>query len=411
MKKMPKFTQLIQSIPIKPKNTSIYLFGIMILFFVLFDGIITYLIPLVTLEHGFSKTLIGIIISSAAISGAFFDFAIYKIFKHPLYRRLFIVMFSICLAYLFLIWNAHTFILYLLAMILWGLYYDLKNFGTMDFTCRYYPKQEATTNFGIIQVFQSLGYVLAPLIAGFLIIDVVGNTPFIAALIFVGISIFLFILLIVQTRNAHQYIPEKPIMRASISEEISLWKKTGKAMLPVLLLGSMCAVVDSFFLTLGPLFAENLPIEPFDGIFMFAYLFPALITGNFVGRITEKFGEKNSAVFGLLAGSSILSLFYLFHTPITIIVIVFLAFCFISIVLPIVHGIYAHYIHTSPETEKETQELGDYFENIGYIIGPIAAGIAADRLGMHATFSVLGLTGIVIAILLLFFMPKKCIPR
>lgn len=404
---MQKFNTIFQQIPFASKNKRIYLFGIVILFFVIFDGIVSYTVPLITSENGLSTTLIGIIISSAAISGAFFDFTIYKIFKNPMFRRLFIVMFIASLTYILIIWKANSFWLYILAMVLWGFYYDLKNFGTLDFTCRYFPKEKSTSSFGTILVFQSLGYLLAPLIAGFLIFDKVGNKPFFAALLFLAIAVIFFILLIFQTRKAKQFIPEKPIVRKSFSEEISLWKKTGKIILPILILSSFCTLIDSFFVTLGPIVAESLPLEPFDGVFMFAYLLPALIIGNFVGKIASKFGEKNSMVFGLLIGSFILSFFYFFKNPFLIPLMIFISFCFISIILPIIDGIYAHYIHQFPKNEKETQELGDFFGNIGYIIGPIIAGIIADRFGIVATFSILGVAGFLFAIFLIFFMPKK----
>ena len=170
---MQKFNTIFQQIPFASKNKRIYLFGIVILFFVIFDGIVSYTVPLITSENGLSTTLIGIIISSAAISGAFFDFTIYKIFKNPMFRRLFIVMFIASLTYILIIWKANSFWLYILAMVLWGFYYDLKNFGTLDFTCRYFPKEKSTSSFGTILVFQSLGYLLAPLIAGFLICGII----------------------------------------------------------------------------------------------------------------------------------------------------------------------------------------------------------------------------------------------
>ena len=404
---MPKFAGFAQKIPATHKNKLIYLFGIVILSFSLFDGIITYLIPLVTLERGLSKTLIGIIIGSAAVAGAFFDFAIYKIFKNPIYRRLFMVMFAVSLAYLFIIWRANSFVLYILAMIMWGFYYDLKNFGTMDFACRYFPQQEQTANFGLIQVFQSLGCLLAPLIAGFLITETVGDKPFFAGLLFLVISAIFFIALTLQTRQAQEFLPSKPILKTSWSEEISLWKKTGKIILPVLILGAFYTVIDSFFLILGPLFAENLPLEPFDGIFMFAYLLPASLMGGFVGKITKKFGDKNSIIMGLLCGSLILSFFYFFKSPMASILIIFVAFCFISIISPITHAIYAHYIHKSPKEKKEIQELGDFSENIGYIIGPVIAGIIADQIGIQVTFSALGVAGLVFALFLALVMPKN----
>ncbi|MDO8842084.1 MFS transporter, partial [Methanocalculus sp.] len=166
------------------RNPIFDLFCMMILFFMLFDGIITYLIPLVVLELGYSKTLVGIIFSTAAISGAFFDFVIYKIFKKAFYRRLFIVMFLVSTLYIFIVWSAHSFFFFVAAMILWGFYYDLKSFGTLDFFSRYIPKENLSSKFGVLQIFQAIGCLLAPLIAGFLIIETVGWEPFVTALVF-----------------------------------------------------------------------------------------------------------------------------------------------------------------------------------------------------------------------------------
>ncbi len=404
---MSKFVRILHQAPYFSKNKLIYLFGIVILFFALFDGIVSYLVPLVITQSGLSNTSIGIILSSAAVSGAFFNFTIYKIFKNSLFRRLFVVMFAVALVYLMIIWNANSFWLYILAMILWGFYYDLKIFGIIDFTCRYFPKEELIAKSGNISVFQSLGYLLAPLIAGFLVFNIVDNKPFYVALLFLIIAVIFFILLIWQTRKTKQLISEKPIAKSNFLKEFSAWKKTGKAILPILLLGAFYTIIDSFFMTLGPLVAESLPLEPFDGIFMFAYLLPALIMGNFVGKITNKFGAKNSIVFGLLIGAFILSFFYFFKTSILIPLIIFIAFCFISIIYPIIQGLYAQYIRKFPSSQKETQELGNFSENVGFIIGPIIAGVIADRFGISATFSILGMIGFVFAILLIFFMPKK----
>jgi len=51
-------------------------------------------------------------------------------------------------------------------------------------------------------------------------------------------------------------------------------------------------------------------------------------------------------------------------------------------------------------------ELKDFFFNIGYIIGPIAAGIIADTVGAMQAFSVLGGPGILFAGILFFIMPE-----
>jgi len=406
---MPKFDNIISGFwGNTAKNKLIYTFGALAFFFVLFDGIITYLLPLIIVEHGFSKTMLGIILGTAAISGAFFDFTIYKIFKEVIYRRLFILMFALAFVYIFIVWIANVFLLYLVAMAMWGFYYDLKNFGTLDFISRYSRKKDLSTNFGIVQIFQSIGYLLAPLIAGFVIIESVGYKPFILATVFLFVSLFFFIMLIINARGKKHFLPlEEKRPKINFLKEFDRWKKVGLVIFPVLALAAFMALYDSFFMAIGPIFGETLPMEPFDGLFIFAYLLPAAIIGGLVGTFTKKFGEKKTALFGLFLGSAILSTLFFSSSPLIIIVTVFIAACFTSLVSPIIHTIYANYIHQSQKYKKEIQELGDFSSNFGYIIGPITAGFIADKLGNLATFLVLGLMGIFFALILFIFMPKK----
>jgi len=388
------------------KNKLIYTFGTMILFFMLFDGIMSYLLPLVISEHGFSKTIVGIILATSAIAGAFFDFAIYKIFKKVFYRRLFTIMFLVSFTYIFTIWSANAIVLYLAAMAMWGFYYDLKNFGTLDFMSRHSPKRELSSNFGILQVFQSIGYLLAPLIAGFVITDIVRWQPFVLATVFLSVSLFFFIILLIEARRKKQNT-FKEHSGKKFSEEFALWEKVGKAILPVLFLAIIATMFDSFFFTIGPLLAETLPIEPFDGIFMFAYFLPPLIMGGLVGKITKKIGEKKTALTGLLVGAGILSTMMLFKNAFVLVLVVFFASCFTCLMMPVIQSIYAKCIRETPKHKKEVQELGDFFGNIGYIIGPLAAGVLADKLGNTAAFSALGIIGIGFAVILFVVMPKK----
>ncbi|MGV8176230.1 MAG: MFS transporter [Candidatus Bilamarchaeaceae archaeon] len=404
---MPKSgSRISQTMP--PGNRLIYVFGAMLLFFMLFDGIMSYLIPLVILEHGLSMTLIGVILSTAAISGAFFDFAIYRIFKDAFYRRLFMVMFAVAFVYISTVWFAETFLLYVLAMVMWGFYYDLRSFGTIDFISRYSKKKDLPSNFGIIQSFQSIGYLLAPLVAGFVIFDVVDWEPFVLAGAFLAVSAFFFMVVLFEARRKRQHMPGGDhSARGGFSAEVAGWKRVGRIMLPVLALAAFVAVFDSFFMAIGPLVAENLPLEPFDGLFMFAYFLPPMLIGGIIGRITGRFGEKKTALFGLLIGSLVITTIILFANPFEAIAVVFISACFTCMMMPVVQSIYGRCIHESPKEKKEVQELGDFATNFGYIIGPVFAGLIADSFGNVAAFSVLGAIGTVVALALLVFMPER----
>ncbi|MBN2734120.1 MAG: MFS transporter [Methanomicrobiaceae archaeon] len=390
------------------KNSIINLFCMMILFFMLYDVIITYAVPLIVTEQGYSKTLLGIIFSTAAISGAFFDFVIYKIFKKAFYRTLFIFMFLVCVIYVFFIWSAHSFFVFVAAMAMWGFYYDLQSFGTLDLFSRYVPKKDLSSRFGVLQIFQASGCLLAPLIAGFLIIDTVGWEPFVTALVFLSVSAFFFLLLLREAAGKQQFIPSDEIHTTkTLAEEFGLWRIVGSMLFPLLLLISVSTVFDAFFITIGPIVAENLPLEPFDGLFMVAFFAPPLIIGGLIGSVTKIFGEKKTALIGLFIGSSILTTISFIESPLIIILIVFISTCFTCMLTPVSNSISAHCIQETPKFEKEVQELSDFFFNIGYIIGPVFAGIIADTFGEIKTFSVLGGIGIIFAIILFVIMPEK----
>lgn len=390
------------------QNRLIYIFGAMILFFVLFDGIMTFLLPLVVLEHHLTKTQLGLILSAAAVSGAFFDFAIYKIFKNALYRRLFFAMFAAGFLYVFLVWFAETIFLYLAAMAVWGFYYDLKSFATLDFVSRHSPKRQIAGNFGIMQVFIAIGALLAPLLAGFVIFDYVDWEPFALAFFFLLLSGAFFLLLLHAARGKKQFIPqhEKP-RKGGIAAELEGWRRVGIAAFPLFLLAVFSTIFDSFFVALGPVLAETLPLEPFDGFFMVAYFLPPLLVGGLVGSLVSKFGEKRTALGGLLIGGAILSTLALVQSPLAIIGVVFFSSCFACLMSPVLQGAYARIIRENARVKKEVQEIGDFSGNFGYIIGPIIAGIIADGFGTAAAFSALGIMGIAFALFLFAFMPKK----
>jgi MFS family permease len=101
------------------------------------------------------------------------------------------VMFAVCLVYPLILFSANSFVIYLIAMVLWGIYYDLKNIASFDYIGRYTEKREHADSFGLLSVFSSAGYLIAPLIVGLLVAESVDWKPAIMAWIFLVFSIIL----------------------------------------------------------------------------------------------------------------------------------------------------------------------------------------------------------------------------
>lgn len=380
----------------------------------MFDAVIAYISPLVITDTGLSKTMMGIIVGSSSIAGAFFDFALSKFLRNTNFRRLYLVMFIFSFATPLILWQAKTIWIYLIAMGSWGLYFDLFNFGNFDFVSRRTKPDEHSSSFGVIDVFKALGYLVSPIIVGMLIGETVDFKPFVLSWIFLGAALVFFILLIVATRRQRkEYVEAKSYKKVNVLTELKIWQKVGRIIFPTLAFTMLLYLFDSFFWTVGPLLSESLvEIHPFGGFFMAAYTFPTLFVGWFIGPLTAKFGRQKTASLAVFFGALILASVGFMQSAILIVLAVFLFSTFASLAWPAIEGIYADYITEAPIAEREIEGVVDFFINLGYIVGPMIAGFLADSFGNTKAFTILGLFGALTSIVILKFSPKKIyVPR
>ncbi|RJQ35070.1 MFS transporter [Candidatus Parcubacteria bacterium] len=390
------------------ERSPIFVFGFIVLFWTMADSVGQYIAPLMIQNQGFSNTVIGFILGFSSIAGAFFDFWAGKIFKNTDFRRIFLVMFALCSIYPLLLWSANTITLFLFAMAIWGVYFDLYGFGTFDFIGRYSNKDTHASNFGIAQMFRALGQLLAPLIVGFVIVEGIDWRSFGLYWLFLLIA---FAFLLVLFLMYHKRSPQKEVIkprRRHFFIELRLWRKMGWHMMPILFVTFYLWSIDAFFWTLSPLYpgAVGLPAQ-FGGFMLAAFVFPVLIVGWFVGSLTKRFGKKRTAIVSLLAGSAVLSFFTLAPNPFLGLLVVLLASFFTSVALPSINSWFTGYIYDVPALEGETEGLADLAQNTAYIFGPFFAGVLADVVGIASAFTILGLVGFLAAAVLLFLTPNK----
>lgn len=391
------------------RHKTVFMFSLVVLFFTIFDSTMSYITPLLIEERGFSMSMIGIIIGTSSITGAFFDFLISKFFKNTNYKRMFLILFAICTIYPFLLWQAKTLWFFLFVMAVWGVYFDLYGFGAFNFVSRYTKKEDHSSDFGIVQIFRALGGILGPLIVGLVIIDYVDWRAFTLGWFFLGVGFVFFLVLMVLMHKYHstdEILFNQP-RRKNLFIELHLWKKIGRLMSPVLFLTFFLFFVEAFFWTLAPLYAETTNLKAFGGLFLTAYTLPALLVGWLVGSFTKRFGKKKTAFIGVLIGSLVLSSFAYLPDSAVSIVAVFFASVFISMSLPAINSAYADYISEAPQVEGEIEGLEDFAFNIGYVLGPISAGILADIFSIPVAFSILGLFGAILALVLLIKTPES----
>ncbi|MEI6478152.1 MAG: MFS transporter [bacterium] len=391
------------------KHKPLYAFSLVIFFFCVFDGILTYVTPLLLVQNGFSEATMGLIIGSSSVAGALFDFFICRIFRKSDYRLIFMILFVICTIYPLILFKAQSAWIFLLAMGLWGIYYDLFNFGRFNFAGLNLKSSEHASGSGVLQVFRALGYLVAPLLAGMVVVETVNLQAFEFSWIFLGFGFLFFLLLLYMVRKQHPKTPEQELCcrTVNLQKEFYLWAAASNLLRPVLIVTVLLCVFDSFFWTIGPLYAQSLHgVGGLSGLLLMAYEVPILGVGWCIGAITHKRGKKRTAFYSLGIGSALLLPLAFVTNPVLIIGLVFCAAFFISIATPSVNGAFTDYIAEAPTAEKEIVGINDFATNIGFVIGPIAAGLLAENLGNGAAFAVLALVSIGIVLILLKTTPR-----
>lgn len=387
-------------------NKSLYNVSLMLFFVAIFDGILAFTLPFLILEHSFSEAQMGLIIGTSSMFGAFFDILLSRVLKNTNFRKIYLLMLCFCLLYPAVLLISNNFILFIFAMSVWGLYYDLMDFGNFDFINRMLEKQENASGSGIIGVFKNLGYFLAPIIAGFFVMGAVSKGVFAIAWFFFAIAFLLFVSLLF-TSKSKAVSKEHSHKKLHFLLELGLWKKIGTQLLPVLIFVTLLCTFDAFFWTLGPLFSEELRVQhPLGALLMAAYLLPPLLTGWFIGPIAKKFGKKNAAFYTFLVGSIFLLLISLTKNAPLLICLVFASSFFVSFSFPSIQGAFSDYISETETVESEIEALVDFAVNMGYVIGPMLAGFIASIAGNLTAFSILGILGIFFTVVVIQLTPR-----
>lgn len=401
--------QLISRFHQAKSSRLLYLASVFIFFWVVFDGILSYIVPILVTQRGYSNTQMGLILASSSFAGAIFDFVLSRFLRRSGYLQTFLLVLLVSLCFPLVLWSANHIFVYLLAMAIWGLYYDLYNFASYDFVSRNLEGgHNHSSQFAIIELFRSVGNIVAPVFAAWLIIDQVEFSNLTISYVFLVIAAILYLFLVISSPTRHLHLPPVKIKPPSFSQTVFLWQKIGRILLPVLSFMVTLQVFDAIFWTIGPLFSESFPNFPhFSGLLMVLYSLPSLFTAWKIKGFTSRFGQKHTAYFTLLVGSLLLLPIGYISSPVIILLLVFVSSIATSITWPAIEGAIADYVSETSVYKSEIEGLTDLSTNLGYVIGPILAGVLSDKFGVSHSFTALGIINTLTILVLFVVTPKQ----
>lgn len=379
----------------------------LILFFVyLADAILSFWAPTFIEESLKSPFLMGIIISFSSVVGLGADVILPQILKGISVKKL--LFLAVISSFLFAITLlSSTFrpyvAIFLLAMAIWGIYYEFLGFANQQFAADSIPLRSHSSAWAMISVFKNLAYFLGPILAGWLLS--VNNELVIAGAIFfllVGFVVFL------SSGRSHSRPVEIDVSEVNLTREIEHWFVLFKKVWPVVLMGLFMGLIDATFWTTGAVWTAKLREQSFfGGLFLSFYTLPSLFMGFVVAKWGVVSGKKRIATVCLFATGSLLFIMGLNAAVWWQLLFVVAAATSQAVSYPMVDAVYSDIVSRMGRERRHLIGLSNSTISVAYILGPALAGFIAEGVGEKATFMVIGVITALVSLVLFVIIPKK----
>lgn len=384
-------------------------FASIIFIFSLADSILSYYSPVYINKNTLSPFITGLLISTSSMVGMLADFTMSNRLNNKSFTFFMFAAISGSFIVPLLFFLPFNLIQIVMAMAIWGIYYECKLFSNFHAVHHMVKKEKHAFAWGVITTFQSAAYFIGPTFA-IMLLDR-GTTHLLSSTIVLQCMALFGLVMFVISRKKHQRTSPNqtiPVSKKSILNELLAWKVLGKRLWPMLFFAFVLSCIDAAFMNIGALLSEEIRHQHPLGAYLIAiYLLPGLLTGLFVGKFNFKMGKKRTAfVFATIAGL-FLGLAGIMPSIEIFLLLVFLSSTALSITLPLTLGTFEDYIARLGRDASDLIGLENSFTSLSFVIGPIAAGLIATFVGYKVSFSFFGFFLCFTALVLLLVVPRK----
>ena len=379
----------------------------MILFLILLaDATLSFWVPNFIQDSLQSSFLMGLVISFSSVVGFGADLIFPQILRGFTVKRL--ILLGILSSFLFsaILLGATAapyLVIFLLAMAVWGIYYELLGFGEQQFVADSTPLRLHSAAWGVMSIFRSLAYFLGPIIGGLLLARG-DRTPAYFAILFT----FLGLVFLMLAREKHKRPIEIDVHEVNLIRELAHWKVLFSHVWPIVIMSIFMGLVDATFWTTGAVWSHTLSERSWwGGMFLPLYTLPSLFVGFVVAKWQVFEGKKRLAEKFLFFSGIFLAMLGLTDAIFFQLLFVFVSSTLLAVSFPLTDGVYSDIVARMGRERRHLIGLSRSTISIAYIIGPAWAGFIASTIGERLTFSAVGITVVVVSAVLLLTTPKK----
>jgi MFS family permease len=385
-------------------------FSFIIFLISLHDGIMSYMAPVIIEERLNNTFLVGAVLSISALFGMFLNFVIAQFFALKDYTFFMggTLLFALGLPLAFLLLPREL-APFILAMVIWSVYYELRNYSKYDFVHRFLPTEKNTLAWSVMTVFQSTSYMLGPAITVFLVNKHI-NLPLYASLIITSVTIFVFFLFVSFYKKGEkdEKSNKTELKPKSFWKELSVLKVLTKRIWVLVIFSFTITLLDVTFWTTGVLYAEQLRVQSrWGSLFLILYCLPTIFIGWIIPHLYQTLGKKRTALIAGIGAGVALIFLGLSSNIFTILGLVVLVSIGYDVATILICATFEDYITRLDTTKQDLVSINQLSGNLAYTVGPILMGFISYKLGFGASFLFAGVLIIISAIFALAVVPRK----
>jgi MFS family permease len=375
------------------------------------DAIMSYVSPVILETHLHSALVMGIVLSFSSFIGFFCDLFFGEWFRGKSYR--FYIALAFCMAFLFPL----SFLLppwliaFFFAMGVWGVYYESLGFAHFHLIHSYVKPVDHAASWGILQSFLGASYLLGPILAGYFL-DIGERMPFYVTVFFytmglLGYGLFLKFFSKYE-RHTKEDEAESKAKKHSLFTELKIWTVLWKKVWPLYIFLFVTFIVDAAFWSIGTVLGEELRHESAFGWLLFpAHTLPLLFVGLFAKQLSLPFGKKRVSFFAGIGAGIVLALSALIRQPELYILSIFVFSILFAFIVPEISAAFEDYVSRLGNIGNDMVGLRNSAASLAYVIGPIAAGAAAEFVGVAVSIAATGILLLAVSIMCLVVVPRK----
>lgn len=382
--------------------------SLMLFFVFLGDAILSDWLPSFIQDSVGSSLVMGLIISFSSIVGFAMDLIFPQLFRGAKTRKLLLMAIGTSLLFCgLLIWSVALpwIIIFLVAMAVWGVYYEFLGFGSQMFVSESVPNHARSGVWAVMGGFKSLAYFFGPIIGSSLALSKGNYSVVIVAATCVAFGYLIWLLV---GRNKKEVSIDGPLEKVNIFEEIKHWRILFEHIWPVLMISLIMGLVDATYWTTGAVLSDNMAKETWwGGLFLPLYTLPLVFVGFVIAKWGVYKGKKKLAEMFMLISGLLLMLLGLSSGVAVGLLISFLVGTMLSFSWPLTDAVYSDIVSRMGREGKHVVGLSGSTISLAYVVGPILAGLISQFVGERNTFVVVGLVMVVFSLVLLKVTPKK----